>query len=147
MKITLQHIDKGKEEVIIKYKQMTERIGSIMRYIEGKSEKLLAIKDGQDYRLNVHEIIYLESVEGNTHLYTENEIYQSSLTLAIMEVTYAEEGFFRCSKSMIINMYRIKRLKSMSGNRIDVTMDNGEHVVVSRHYAKELRRILKEGTQ
>lgn len=29
---------------------------------------------------------------------------------------------------VIINMYRMKRLKSMSGNHIDVTMDNGEHV-------------------
>ena len=147
MKITLQQIAKGKDEVIIKYREMTEQIERIVSYIEGKGEKWIGIKDGQDYILSVHEVVYLESVEGVTYLYTEHEVYQSNLTLADAEVIYAEEGFFRCSKSMIINMYRIKRLKSMSGNRIDVTMDNGEHVVVSRHYAKEIRRILKEATQ
>lgn len=54
-----------------------------------------------------------------------------------------QKGFFRCSKSMVINIYRINKLKSMSGNRIDVTMDNGEHVIISRRYAKELRSTLK----
>lgn len=145
MKITLQKIDKGNEEVIIKYKQMTEHIDNIVHYIEGKGGKIFGIKDGQDCMLSIHEIIYLESVDGVTYLYAEKEVYQSNLTLAVVEASYAEEGLFRCSKSMVINMYRVKRLKSMPGNRIDVTMDNEEHVVVSRHYAKEMRRILKEG--
>ena len=145
MKLTLQQIAKGKDEVIIKYKLRTEQIDRIVSYIEGKGEKLLGMKDGQDCMLSVHSVIYLESVEGISYLYTEDAVYQSNLTLAAAESIYAEDGFFRCSKSMVINMYRINRLKSMSGNRIDVTMDNGDHVVVSRHYAKELRRLLKEG--
>ena len=44
---------------------------------------------------------------------------------------------------MIINIYRIEKLKSESGNRIDAMMDNGEHVIISRRYAKELRSILR----
>ena len=147
MKITLQQIDKGTEEVIIKYKQMTEDIDNIVRYIEGKGQKLIGMKDGQESRIHISEVIYLESVDGGTYLYTKQEVYKSNLTLAVAEAVYAEEGMFRCSKSMGINMYRIQRLKSVAGNRIDVTMDNGEHVIVSRRYAKELRRILKEGRE
>ena len=144
MKITLQQIDQGTEEVIIKYKQMTEDINHIVRCIEGKGQKLSGMKDGQESRIHISEVIYLESVDGGTYLYTEQDVYKSNLTLAVAEAVYAEEGLFRCSKSMVINMYRIQRLKSMAGNRIDVTMDNGEHVIVSRRYAKELRQILKE---
>ena len=144
MKITLQQIKDGKEEVIVRYKQMTERIEGIVRYVEGQSEKLFGIKDNQECMLRIHDIIYLERVDGMTYLYTEDGVYKGNLTLALAEVMYAEEGFVRCSKSMVINMYRIHKLKSMSGNRIDVTMDNGEHVIVSRRYAKEIRRILKE---
>ena len=147
MKLTLQKIDKGTDEVIIKYRQMTEQIDHIVRYIEGKGEKLAGLKDGQEYMLCISDVVYLESVEGVTYLYTEQEVYKSNLTLAVAEAIYTEEGLFRCSKSMVINMYRIERLKSMAGNRIDVTMDNGEHVIVSRRYAKELRAILKEGRQ
>lgn len=147
MKITLQQVNKGNEEIIIKYAQMTERINGIVKYIEGQSGQLLGSKDGQQFVISIPKILYLESVEGVTYLYTEKDLYRLNLTLALFESLYGEEGFFRCSKSMIINMYRIKKLKSMSGNRIDVTMDNEEHVVISRHYAKELRSILRRDTE
>lgn len=143
MKITLQQIDAGAEEIIIRYRQMTKRMEGIVRYVEGQDEKLSGIKDGQQFLIGIHKIIYLESVEGVTYLYTEKEVYKSELTLALFEALYAEENFFRCSKSMVINIYHIDRLKSMSGNRIDATMDNGEHVIISRRYARELRQILK----
>ena len=65
-------------------------------------------------------------------------------TLTFLEALYAQEGFFRCSKSMMLNIYRIERLKSMPGKRIDATMDNGEHIVISRRYAGELRNRLRE---
>ncbi len=143
MKLTLEQIHEGKEEVIIRYRQRTEEIDGIVRYIEGQEQRLFGTKDGQQFLVRFPEIIYLESVDGVTYLYTEQEVYRSDLTLALFEVMYREEGFFRCSKSMVINLYRISRLRSMPGSRIDVTMDNGEHVVISRRYAKELRQILK----
>lgn len=143
MKITLQQIAGGKEEVIIKYRQMTEQIEDIVCYIEGAGGKLIGIKDGQQVVVRPQSVIYLESVDGSTYLYTEEEVYKSGLTLVAAETAYAEKGYFRCSKSMVVNIYRIARLKSMPGNRIDATMDNGEHIVISRRYAKELRSILR----
>lgn len=143
MKITLEQITEGKEEVVIKYSRLTGQIEDIVRFIEGQGEKLVGMKDGQQFVIRPHSVIYLESVDGITYLYTEKEVYKTSLTLTGAEAAYAEEGYFRCSKSMVINLYRIEKLKSMSGNRIDATMDNGEHVVISRRYAKELRNILK----
>lgn len=143
MKITLQRIDDDNEEIIIKYRQMTDYIDGIVRYVEGQGKKLMGIKEGHQFVLDICKVLYAESVEGITWLYTEQEVYKSDLTLAVCEAMYAGEGFFRCSKSMVLNIYHIKKLKSMSENRIDVTMDNGEHVVISRRYAKELRSILK----
>ena len=143
MKITLQQVNEGKEEVIIKYREMTEEIDGIIKYIEGQGKRLLATKDGQQVPLRIGEVIYAESVDGATYVYTESEVYKTGLTLALLEGMYADEGFFRCSKSMVINIYCIHRLKSMPEKRIDVTMNNGEHVIISRHYAKTLRSILR----
>lgn len=144
MKVTLQQIDRGNEEVIIRYRQMTEYLAGIVEYLEGKSEKLAGTKDGQQFLINVQDILYLESVDGVTYFYTKSEVYRTGHTLARFETLYAREGFFRCSKSVMLNIYRIKRLKSMAGNRIDAMMDNGEHIVISRRYAGELRSILRE---
>lgn len=143
MKVTLQQITEGNEEVIIRYRQMTDQIGDIVSYIEGRNDKLLGVKEGQRVMLSPQRVLYLESVDGVTYLYTDYEVYKSNLTLMSAETNYADDGYFRCSKSMVINIYRIKKLKSLPENRIDATMDNGEHVVISRHYAKELRKILR----
>ncbi len=142
MKVTLQQISAGTEEVVIKYKDMTEQIEGIVNYINRQEKKLIGLKEGQQYAIPPQNVIYLESVDGVTYLYTSMEVYRTNLSLAAVEAMYMEEGYFRCSKSMIINIYRITKLKSESGNRIDAMMDNGEHVIISRRYAKELRRIL-----
>lgn len=143
MKVTLQQISAGAEEVIIKYKKMTEQIEGIVNYINQKETKLAAFKDGQQFAIPPQNVIYMESVDGITYLYTSMEVYRTNMSLAAVEAMYMEEGYFRCSKSMIINIYRIEKLKSESGNRIDAMMDNGEHVIISRRYAKELRSILR----
>ena len=143
MKITLQKIENGTEEVIIKYHAMTELIDSIINYINRQEEKWVVCKDGQQFVISPQNVIYLESVDGITYLYTDEDVYRTGLSLAAAEAAYMEEGYFRCSKSMVINIYRIQKLKSEPGNRIDAMMDNGEHVIISRRYAKELRSILK----
>ncbi|MDE7019024.1 MAG: LytTR family transcriptional regulator DNA-binding domain-containing protein [Lachnospiraceae bacterium] len=143
MKVTLQKISAGDEEAVIYYRKMTQRIEGIVRYLEGQNEKMLVERDGERIFLDVCDILYLESVDGATFLYTKAEVYRTALTLALFANLYTEEGFFRCNKAMILNIYRIQQLKSISGNRIDAKMDNGEHIVISRRYAKELRSILK----
>lgn len=145
MKVRLQKVQKEQEEIIIRYQNMTSEIEDIVRYLEGKNEKLIGTKDGQQYMIRPQDVIYLESVDGGTFIYTKKEIYRTGITLAQAELLYGKEGFFRCSKAMVMNIYRIVKLKSEPGNRIDAMMDNDEHVLISRRYAKELRNILKGG--
>ena len=77
----------------------------------------------------------------------EKDVFTSAMSLASIDQDYSDIGYFRCSKSMIINIYQIDKLQSKPGNRIDAKMINGEHVIISRRYAKELRSILKGGTR
>lgn len=143
MKLTLQQITKGQEEVIVRYFERNEEIDSLIRRIEQKNDKILVVKEDKKVLIKPSDVLYLESVDNAVYLYTEGEVGKTSLTLATAESMYTEEGFFRCSKSMVINIYHISYLKSIPGNRVDVTMDNGEHVIISRRYVKTLRSILK----
>lgn len=147
MRITLKQNKEEPEEVVIKYHEMNREIQSIVDFIEKKENHLLVWRDGLQYQIAMESIIYFESVDGETYVYQEKEVYRSRLTLENAERLYEEQGFFRCSKSMVINIYRIHSLKSESGNRIDATMDNGEHVMISRRFSKELRRRLRGGAE
>lgn len=143
MKIRLEQILEGEEEVILRYRERTKEVEDLIQYLSGRDQGLICRKDGMDVVVKPDAVIYLESVDGGTFVYTEKEVLTTGLSLAVAEERFARDGFFRCSKSMVINVCHVDRLKSESGNRIDAQMGNGEHVMISRRYAKALRRILK----
>lgn len=143
MKIRVEQIPEGEEEIILRYREKTEEIEALIQYLNRASHLLICRKDGQDIVVKPRDVLYLESVDGVTYCYTERDIMETGLSLMAAEAQYGQDGFFRCSKSMVINVYHIDRLTSEAGNRIDACMGNGEHVMISRRYAKALRRILR----
>lgn len=147
MKISIEQVPKEKEEIILRYHEMTEEIQEILDFLKRKDTTLLVKKYGEQVVLTPKQVMYLESVDGVTYVYTPEEVYSSNISLAAAEELFSSQGFFRCSKSMVLNIYQIDRLKSKAENRIDAQMKNGEHVIISRRYAKELRRILKGGQE
>ena len=92
--------------------------------------------------LSPDETLYCESVDEHTFLYTASAFYQTALTLAELEGRYGELGYLRVSKSAVINLHRIRSLKSRTSGRIEASLENGERLVVSRHYAPLLRERL-----
>lgn len=143
MKLTLQQITEGQEEVIVRYFERNEEVESLIRRIEQKNDKLLVVMEDKKILIAPEDVLYLESVDNIVYVYTKKIVGKTGLTLSLSESLYENDGFFRCSKSMVINIYHIEYLKSIAGNRVDVTMDNGEHVVISRRFVKALRSILK----
>lgn len=145
MRVTINQIENGEDEVIINYLKMTEYIEDIIRVASGGDEKIPCNRDNTKYMVPVREILYVESVDRVTFAYTAKGIYKTPYPLHNLEIAYAHRGFFRCSKSMIINIYRISELRSEAAGRINAKMENGEHVIISRKYAKALRSELKGG--
>ncbi len=145
MKITLNQIEKGEDEVIVNYLEMNEVVEDIVRVASGGDEKIPCSRDSIKCMVPVRDILYIESVDRGTFAYTKDTVYKMPFPLHNIEVAYAHRGFFRCSKSMIINIYRISELRSEAAGRIDAKMENGEHVIISRKYAKALRSELKGG--
>lgn len=145
MKLTMSRITQGEDEVIIKYREMNEQIEAIAGMVQGSGQKISAYENGKMYLLLPENIFYLESVDGITYAYLKDKVYKVQMSLWELAICYESRGFFRCSKSMVINIYKIGCLKSEPGNRIRATMENGEQVMISRKYAKGLRQILKGG--
>lgn len=88
-------------------------------------------------------VLYFESIDKGTFAYSKEMVAKVEGSLAFYESRFADSGFYRCSKSMVINVYQIEELQSESGNRILATMVNGEQVMISRRYARGLRQLLK----
>lgn len=147
MKYTINHISTGEDEVIVNYLAMSPEIERIVNFIKGEKNRLVGWKDKQQKVLESKSILYIETVDGNTYAYTEADVLKVDYTLAQLEQYLKGINFFRCSKSMIINIDKVESLRSLPSNRIDARMINGEHVIISRTYASDFRRILKKGVQ
>lgn len=145
MKITLNQIEKGEDEVIVNYLEMNEVIEDIVRVASGGDEKIPCSRDSIKCMIPIRDILYIESVDRGTFAYTKSDVYKVPFPLHNIEAAYAHRGMFRCSKSMIINIYSISELRSEAAGRIDAKLENGEHVIISRKYAKALRSELKGG--
>lgn len=146
MKIVIEKNDAygAEPEVFIKCREVDEEVKKIAALLDMEKKRLWGFFDQQEHVIEPEEVLYCESVDGVVFIYTRNQVYRSVYTLNETETVFSEFGFFRCSKSMVVNMNSIKSLKSELGNRIDAVLSNGEHIIISRHYVKQFRLILKE---
>ncbi len=146
MKFTIRQISSGEDEVILKYQRMTPEVERICHFLKEGQIRLIGTSEGTRTMLEPKEIIYIESVDGNTFAYTKEAVYRIDHALNRLEQLLSNISFFRCSKSMILNIDKVMHLKSLPSNRIDATMCNGEHVLISRTYASDFRKRLKGGS-
>ena len=129
-------------EVIIKAPHINndiERIVAMMRMID---MQIAVCKDNETFLLDTDKILYVEAVDRKTFVYTNTDTYESELKLYELEQELVERDFLRISKQSIVNLRKIKSLKTDVNRKIRITLQNGEQIVVSRMYSDELRRKL-----
>lgn len=143
MRVDIQKITEGEESVVIRYIEPNPTVGRIIDLLEGKKSTLWGRRDGQSVCIYYKDILYLEMVDDKLFAYTIDDVVRIDGSLNSFVADCGEDYFFRCSKSMIINVNLVNSLKSLSSNRIVATMESGEQIIISRRYASEFRRLLK----
>ena len=143
MKYTIEQIRQGDDELILRYQNLNQEVEHIINFMSFSEKKLVGTKDSLQIVIDVKQILYIESVDRKTFVYLEEDVVRVEYTLTQLERILNSVRFFRCSKSMMINIDKVKVLDSLASNRIDATMCNGEHIIISRTYASEFRRRLK----
>lgn len=83
-------------------------------------------------KLNVSEILYIESQAHNAIYKTRSGNFLSRASLKELEIELERYGFFRCSKGYLVNM---RLIEGVSGGDCII---NGERIPISRNKKKEL---------
>ena len=143
MRYTINKINKGEDELILNYKEKNPEVESVLLLMDKRHRKLIGRKNDETIVVTPEEILYLEKVDKKTFVYTDDNEIQVEMSLYSIELFLDDESYFRCSKSMIINVNKVEMLKSMPSNRIDATLVSGEHIIISRTYASDFRKLLK----
>ena len=142
MKVTIKKDIESGTAVEIHCREVTSETERLERYISRFDERLMASENGNTYNVSLEEILYIESVDKKTFLYTTGHVFQTEKRLYELEELLDDKTFFRCSKSVIVNLNRITKLRPEVTRNILATLTNGEVIVISRRYVRALKELI-----
>jgi DNA-binding LytR/AlgR family response regulator len=142
MKVTITKDIESGTAVEIHCREVTSETKRLERYISRFDERLQATSEGNTYNVQIDEILYIESVDKKTFLYTTGHVLKTEKRLYELEELLDEKTFFRASKSVIVNLNKITKLKPEVTRNILATLTNGEVIVISRRNVKALKELI-----
>lgn len=140
MKITIDERKAAQDiEVTIVCARTDRRVLDIVARLRMLDRKVTGVADGRTRVLSAEDVLFIESVDKRTFIYTADEVLETSLRLYEMEERLADCDFLRIAKGCIVNFRAITALKPDVNGRIIATLDNEERVVISRQYAPAVK--------
>ena len=129
-------------EIIIKCPKVDDKIIKLKKYIENFGANLDAFDSEKYYKVSPSEVLYFDSVDNRTFLYTESQVLEIKMRLYELEENLSDKDFVRTSKSQVVNINKIKLLKPEVNRSITAELINGEIVSISRRYTKKIKSLL-----
>ena len=126
-------------EVVVRCRQLDDTVLSLLARLRVYDAKLTGERDGATYVLAAADVLYADTADKKTFLYTADAVYETPLRLYELEEQLAARDFVRAGKSVLLNFAHVAALRPDFGGRMRVTMSNGEVVVASRQYVPALK--------
>ena len=126
-------------EIIINCKKNDSDVFKMLAVLRSFDQKLTGTMDGSTFILDPADVMYCDSVDKKTFIYTEDGIYETPLRLYELEERLSHGDFFRASKQNIINLSKIVSMRPEISGKIEVTLQSGERLFVSRQYVPVLK--------
>ncbi|MFB4210340.1 LytR/AlgR family response regulator transcription factor [Shouchella sp. JSM 1781072] len=132
--------------------QLAETITQVEEALQAKSlqektspiGKLAVEKDDTIHFLDPEAILYAYRDEKNTKMVTNQNVFETKLTLKELEYRLTPYSFFRVHKSYLVNTAYITEMNAWFNGAYQLSL-NGmqEQIPVSRNYVKSLRKMIE----
>jgi len=144
MKIVMEQPATGEEDqIIVRCRNMAPKIMRLLHHIQTQNFVLTGYASDTIYNVPLSNVFYIETVNGKTFLYGKRDVYEAKQKLYELEENLETRGFLRVSKSIILNLSKIKTLVPALSLRVEAVLENDERVIVSRRYAGEFKKRLE----
>ena len=114
MKVSIQENPEQREtEAIILCREADEPdVQRALSLLSQLDQRLIGKKEGATVIVNGEDVLYFDSVDKQTFMYTETDVLETPLRLYMLEERLSGDSFFRASKNAIINLNKITRISS-----------------------------------
>ena len=118
----------------VKYENLKENIINCIKEVDIKNKYIIVKEQGNQIKLDINEITYVEVQKETITIHTLNEVYKTNGTMINIEKDIDCDRFFRCHKSFLVNLEHIKSIKQYTA-----ILENSEEVPVSRYRFKDTK--------
>lgn len=144
MRVRIENVKKREEEhILIRCCKVNDEVLEIVDFIKSRDDQLSGYDNSQIYQISLRDIYYFEGVDNKVYAYLKNQVYEIRNKLYELEEIYCKKKFFRCSKSILVNLLKIECVKPALNGRFNAKLLNGEQIIISRQYVPDLKKVLQ----
>lgn len=141
----LEKKDLVEPEIDIRYSSMTQPLNRIVQYIRQQEYLIQGIFEKKLYQIPLNEVLYFETVDKKTFMYTQQKIFECKKTLSAIEQDLIRSNVVRISKTALLNISCLVCVKPYPNHRLLAELNNEENLIVSRKYIPILRDKIRSG--
>ena len=107
-------------------------------------ERIPVEKGGRKVLVPIDQIRYIEAKDDYSCIYTDNDRFLSTISLAQLENKLAPHGFFRVHRGYIVNLEYVEDVEVVSSGILQLGINGveGKKISVSRRRVVQLKRAL-----
>ncbi len=107
-------------------------------------ERIPVVKSGRKVLVPIDQIRYIEAKDDYSCIYTDNDRFLSTISLAKLEEKLAPHGFFRVHRGYIVNLEYVEDVEVISSGILQLGINGieGKKISVSRRRVVALKRAL-----
>lgn len=142
MKITLEPMNTGETEIIIRGDIASNEVSNLLSFINSGSSsgKLMLYREDEQYLVDAKDIVYLEVSDGKVMVLTTEDVYHTKQKLYELKELLSSLPFAQINKGVIVNIDFVKSVSAeFSGNYTLKLKNTKETLTVSRKYFKEFK--------
>lgn len=133
------------EQLEIRCHEVTEQVKEIVTFVKSRQGQLTGVIVDKQYEVPVVDVHYIEAVDNKVFIYSSAQVYETRQKLYELEEILKEKYFIRVSKSLLLNLMKVKAIKPVINGRFMAVLQSGEEIIISRKYVPELKKALKGG--
>lgn len=144
MDVKVSIVDENTPEMVeIKCHEVNNQVKEIFSFVKSREGQLEGIVDGKTYEIPVVDIMYAEGVDNRVFIYSSKQVYETRKKLYEIEEMLQDKHFIRVSKSVLLNLLKVRAIKPALNGRFIAVLANKEEIIISRKYVSALKEKLK----
>lgn len=144
MKLRLHQRQELEEtEIDIAYSRMTNRLSKMVGYIRQYTYMVETFWNGKSFLIPLDEILYFDTTDRKTFLYTNKQVYECRKALIEVENELSNTTVIRISKETLLNTTALVNVRPYPNHRLMAELSNGENLIISRKYISILQNRLR----